>query len=399
MSQAANSLSSVQRKVRKLKNNPKLFIADSKAYVKTRHTIDFTRAKLGSFALVIAASLMVIAYYTLIASPRYVSETQFVVKEAGSSDASLGGLALLGGSSPNLRDALILKTFIESREMAMQLNEKIALKAHFEKTDWDYFSRLSSSSSNEEFIAYYQERVKVFHDELSDTLRIEVQSFNADYSLEIAQTILAISETFINTLSDKMVEQQLDYAQQEVERAYKTLSDEQTKLIAFQDDFETYSPELKGGALAEAINQLEVEIIQQEAELKSLVAVMRDDSVDVRSKRIQIESLKAQVTQEKAKLTSKDQASLNKVNRQFKELKLKNELAADLYTSSLVNLENVRTQAYQDVKHLLVIEYPALAQDQKYPRRIYSIITWFVVLLLIYAVGKMIITIIKEHKE
>ncbi|MDN3651815.1 lipopolysaccharide biosynthesis protein [Thalassotalea ponticola] len=399
MSQTAKKLTPLQRKVRKFKRDPKLFVADSKAFVQTRHTIYLTWAKLGTFALVVLASLLVIVYYTVIASPRFVSESQFVVKEAGSNEVALGGLAALGGSSPSMRDALILQTFIESREMAMKLDAAVQLKAHYENTDWDFFSRLEANSSKEEYIEYYQRHIKVFHDEMSDVLLVEIQTFDENYSLEVANELLRISEEFINQLSDKMVLQQLDYAQNEVKRAYQELSDQQSKLVQFQDDFKLYSPEIKGGALVEAINQLEMALINEEAELKSLLVVMREDSVDVLTKKIRIDSLKAQIAQEQAKLTQKDQVSLNKVNREFKEIQLKSELAADLYTSALVNLETVRADAYGKVKHLLVIEYPALAEDQKYPRRLYSIFTWFVALLLIYAVGRMVYTIIKEHQE
>lgn len=399
MSQTVRNLSPLQRKVRKLKRDPKLFVADSKAFVQTRKTIYLTWAKLGSFALVVLASLLVIVYYAFVASPRFVSESQFVVKEAGSNDIALGGLAALGGSSPSMRDALILQTFIESREMAMKLDAAVQLKAHYESKDWDFFSRLYSESSKEEYIQYYQNHVKVFHDEMSDVLFVEVQTFDEDYSLKVANELLSISEEFINQLSDKMVLQQLDYAQQEVTRAYDELSQQQTNLVQFQDDFKLYSPEIQGGALVEAINQLEMELITAEAELKSLLVVMREDSVDVINKQIRIDSLKAQIAQEQARLTQKDQVSLNKVHREFKEIQLKSELAADLYTSALVNLETVRADAYGKVKHLLVIEYPALAEDQKYPRRLYSIFTWFVSLLLIYAVGRMVYTIIKEHQE
>lgn len=399
MSEIIKSLSPFQRKVRKLKRDPKLFLVDSKAYLNTRKTFYLTWAKLGSFALVVVASLFIIAYYTVIASPRFVSESQFVVKEAGSNEVTLGGLAALGGSSPSMRDALILQKFIQSREMAMKLNNKVGLKAHYENTNWDFFSRLESTSSNEEYIEYFQQHVKVIHDEMSDVLLVEVQTFNTDYSLNVAQALLDISEEFINQLSDKMVLQQLDYAQTEVTRAYEKLTEQQASLIQFQDDFKLYSPEIQGGALVDAINQLEVEIIKEEAELKSLLVVMREESVDVKHKQIRIQSLKRQVEQEQAKLTEKDHVSLNKVNRDFNEIKLKNELAADLYTSALVNLETVRADAYGKVKHLLVIEYPALAEDQKYPRRIYSILTWFISILLLYVVGRMVYTIIKEHQE
>lgn len=399
MSEPIKQLSPIKRKVRKLKQNPKLFVADSKAYVKTHDTIYQTWARLGSFTLVVLASILLIAYYSAIASSRFVSEAQFVVKQAESNEVSLGGFAGLGGSSPSMRDALILQKFIQSREMAMQLNDKVQLKAHYENSNWDFFSRLGFNSSKEEYIRYFKEHIKVQHDEMSDVLLVEVQTFDEQYSLDVANALMQISEHFINNLSDKMVQQQLKYAQDEVTRAYQELAIQQTNLIEFQDDFKLYSPDLQGSALVEAINQLEVEIIKEETELKSLLAIMREDTVDVKTKRIRVASLKAQINQEQSRLTDKDQSSLNKINRNFNEIKLNNELAADLYTSALVSLEKVRGDAFRKVKHLLVIEYPALAEDQKYPRRLYSIFTWFISLLLLYAVGRLVFTIIKEHKE
>jgi capsular polysaccharide transport system permease protein len=70
-----------------------------------------------------------------------------------------------------------------------------------------------------------------------------------------------------------------------------------------------------------------------------------------------------------------------------------------LYKSALSGLEVVRAEAYRKLKHLLVIEHPALAQEDKYPRRIHSILTWFIVLLLGYFIGRLILSIIKEHQE
>ena len=70
--------------MKKLKRDPKSFFVDSKAYIKARRTVYIARAKIGSFALVLLASMLVVVYFTLIASPRYVSQVQFVVKQASS---------------------------------------------------------------------------------------------------------------------------------------------------------------------------------------------------------------------------------------------------------------------------------------------------------------------------
>jgi capsular polysaccharide transport system permease protein len=397
--QPADFKNKMQRKLNKLKTKPMQFVKDSKAYDSAQKGVDYTWAKFGSFALVLLASAMVVFYYAAVASPRYVSESQFVVKQASSSDVPMLGLAALGSVSPSMRDALILQKYIQSREMAMALNESVSLKAHYERSDWDTFSKLASNSSSEAYIKYFHDHVNVLHDEMSDVLYIEVQTFDADYSLNVAQALLKLSEQFINELGAKMAQEQMAYAQKEVERSYKVLSDNQNTLINFQDKFELYNPEQKSGALAGAINGLESKIIEQQTELKSLLAFMRDDAPEVKAKEIRINALKDQLAEEKERLTNNDKQSLNKINVNFNEIKLNTELALDLYKSSLVSLEAVRAEAYKKLKHLLIIEYPAIAQEEKYPSRVHSIITWFVCLLLMYFVGRLLLSIVKEHQE
>ncbi len=389
----------IQRKLNKLKRKPLQFVKDSKAYDNAQKGMDYTWAKFGSFALVLLASALVVFYYGIMASPRYASESQFVVKQASSADVPMLGLAALGSVSSSMRDALILQKYIESREMAMALDAAVSLKAHYERNDWDTFSKLTNNSSSEDYIEYYQNHIAINHDEMSDVLYIEVQTFDAQYSLTVAKTLLQLSEQFINNLGAKMAQEQMAYAQKEVERSYKVLSGNQNTLINFQDKFELYNPEQKSGALANAINGLESQIITQQTELKSLLAFMRDDAPEVVAKKIRVSALKEQLAEEKNRLTNHDKQSLNKINVSFNEIKLNTELALDLYKSSLVSLESVRAEAYKKLKHLLVIEHPALAQEDKYPARLHSILTWFVCLLLMYFIGRLLLSIVKEHKE
>ncbi len=389
----------MQRKLDKLKNKPLQFVKDSKAYGNAQKGMDYTWAKFGSFALVLLASALMVFYYGVMASPRYVSESQFVVKQASSSDVPMLGLAALGSVSPSMRDALILQKYIQSREMAMALDESVSLKAHYERSDWDSFSKLANNSTTEDYIEYYQDHISVQHDEMSDVLYVEVQTFDAQYSLTVAKTLLQLSEQFINNLGAKMAQEQMAYAQKEVERSYNVLSKNQTTLISFQDKFELYNPEERSGALANAINGLEGEIITQQTELKSLLAFMRKDAPEVKAKQIRVDALTEQLSEEKNRLTNHDKQSLNKINVSFNEIKLNTELALDLYKSSLVSLESVRAEAYKKLKHLLVIEHPALAQQDKYPARIYSILTWFICLILLYFVGRLLMSIVKEHQE
>lgn len=393
------ALSPLKRKVRKLKRDPKQFVIDSKAYVGTRKAAYIAWAKLGSFALVLLASILVVGYYTVIASPRYATSTQFVVKEAGTNETALMGIAALGTTSSSMRDALIIKEYVESREMAVALDKAIGLKAHYQNHEWDTLSRLSASATVEDYVDFYQKHISVRHDELSDIVHIEVQAFTPEYSLLLGQTLLEQSEQFINSLGDKMAKEQLAYAQKEVERLYTNMKNQQQQLVHFQNNNELYSPEEQGSALLTAIGNLQGQIITAQAKLKEMLAVMRDDAAEVKSQRILIKSLQQQLNEEQGKLTSDDQKSLNQITANFQEIKLNTELATGLYQAGLSSMEVVRADAYRKLKHLLIVQHPAQPETDQYPRRIYNIFTWFVSLLLVYLLGRLIWAIVKEHKE
>lgn len=393
------ALTPIQRKFNKFKREPLKFVKDSAVYSTTQQTIDYTWAKLGSFALVLLASVILVVYYTVIASPRYVSQSQFVVKQSNSNEISLAGLASFGAATPSMRDSLILKNFIESREMALELDKAVSLQSHYMRHDWDAISRLSADATMEAYVKYFQSHVTVTHDELSDILTIEIQTFDPQYSLQVAQQALMICENFINNLGAKMALEQVGFAQKEVARSYKLLKDNQAALVAFQDKHKLYSPEQQGGALMTAVNNLEGELIKEETELKSLQSFMRDDAPEVVAKSSRIKAMRSQLAEEKVKLTNHGDNGLNKLNVDFQEIRLNAELAADLYKGSLAGLEGIRAEAYRKLKHLLIIEHPAVPQEDKYPRRLYNIITWFAVLIMIYLIGRLIMTIVKEHRE
>lgn len=392
-------LTSLQRKVRKLKKDPKQFLVDSKAYAHTQKAAYLAWARFGSFALVLVASLLVVLYYSLIASPRYVSESQFVVKQASSAEPQLMGLAAITTRTSSSRDSLIIKQYIESRAMAEALDKAINLKAHYQDNRWDVISGLSSTASIEEYVDYYLNHVTVRHDDMADILYIEAQAFTSEHALLLGQTLLELSEQFINSLGDKMAKEQLTYAQKEVERLYGVMKNQQKELLSFQNKNQLYSPEQQGSALLGAITELQANIIQQEARLKEMSAIMRNDSTQVKGQIILLDSLKEQLLEEKSKLTSKDQQSLNQVTANYQEIKLSSELASGMYQGALTSMETVRADAYRKLKHLLVIQYPALPESDQYPRRIYSIVTWFISLLLVYLLGRLLWSIIKEHQE
>jgi capsular polysaccharide transport system permease protein len=371
---------------------------NSKILKKAGSKIWLPIVNLGYFSVAAFLLVLLISYYGFIASSRYATTMQFLVKEAGA-QTELAGLASIGAVTSSTRDSLVIKSFIESRAMAEKLDKKINLRDHYSHGEVDLLSRLSDSATAEEFVEYYQNYILVVRDEMSDVVVLEVQAYTPEYSLMIAESILEISEEFINDLGDKMAQEQVLYAEKEVERAHEILKSTQSSLLEFQEKNKLFNPEQEGGAILSGINELQMEIIKAEARLKELDTFFRGNSTEIKSQENLIYSLRSQLVEERNRLTADEQGAFNKVSMNYKELVLGNEMAVDLYRSSLVSLDVVRSQALQKLKHLLIVEPPLMPEEDKYPKRVYNILTWFVVMSLVYLMIRMIFTIISEHKE
>lgn len=129
-----------------------------------------------SFKIVWVLMIFVVIYYTLVAADRYVSTITMSVKSTGSTQAS-GVLSLLTATSNTNEDIKFLQGYIESLDMLKILDEKIHLKQLYDEQYIDLFYSLSSSSSIESYLKYYQSRVKVHVDDKTGLLNVEVEGF------------------------------------------------------------------------------------------------------------------------------------------------------------------------------------------------------------------------------
>ncbi|HIA3105639.1 hypothetical protein [Escherichia coli] len=112
-----------------------------------------------------------------------------------------------------------------------------------------------------------------------------------------------------------------------------------------------------------------------------------------------VDALTRQLEQERAKLTGLDKDAMNEINAGYLDVQTQATLAADLYKTSLISLEQARVEAYRKLKHLLVISQPSLAQDAEYPRRLYNLATVGVLLFLLYGLFVMSLATLREHQD
>jgi len=393
-----NKASVMMRKLRKLKTKPKNFIIDSSGY-RLAHRSWQQSLKLGSFLWVIACFAIAVLYFGIVASDRYVSRAELVVKQADQIKMLPDALSMLGLGGSNHQDVLLIQDYLNSPDLLDKLDKELGIKAHYQNHKIDYFSRLPDNVSREDFIQYYRDHMTLRLDELSGVLTIELQAFDPAYGQQVVGLMLKESEGFINRLGHQVALEQLAFVEKEVDRAYQRVQDEKAKVLDFQNSHHLLSPESTSTARLSVVSQIESELVQQQAQLKQLQSYMKDTAPAVVSVQARVDALNKQLEQEKARLTGVDKDAMNEITARYMDVQTQAKLAADLYKSGLVSLEQARVEAYRKLKHLLVISQPTLAEDAEYPRRLYNLATIGVLLCLLYGLVVMGLATLREHQD
>lgn len=390
--------SGLMRKLNKLKTKPKHFIIDSSGY-KLAHRSWKQSLKLGSFQWVVACFAIAVIYFGLVASDRYVSRAELVVKQSDQIKMLPDALSMLGLGGSNHQDILLIQDYLKSADLLDKLDKKLGLKAHYQSSNVDYFSRLPNHVSREEFLKYYREHITLRLDDVSGVLTIELQAFDPAYGQKVVGVMLKESEGFINKLGHQVALEQLAFVEKEVDRAYQRVQAEKAKVLEFQNTHHLISPESTSTARMGVVSQIEAQLAQQQAQLKQLQSYMKATAPAVVSVQARVDALTEQLAQEQARLTGADKNAMNEVTASYMDVQTQATLAADLYKTGLISLEQARIEAYRKLKHLLVISQPTLAEDAEYPRRLYNLATIGVLLCLLYGLIVMGLATLREHQD
>lgn len=353
------------------------------------------------WALLGVPMLLAIVYYAVLAQDRYVSNSVMTIRRANQDGVSPNGLALLiaGSGGASHEDALYLRDYIRSLGLMNRLDGQLKLRTHYENAHGDPFYRLWPQSSQEWMLDYWRSRVDVTLDEQSNLLQLRVEGFDPAFAQRINQALLAESEAFVNAISHRIAREQLGFAQGELEQASEKLNAARQRLITFQTEKQVLDPMASAQATATLTSEMRAQLAKLEAELSSKRSFLNEDAPDVVSLKGQVAAVRLQITRETVGATRADSGAINRLAVEYQEIKSRVGFAEDAYKTALSAVESTRLEAGRKVKSLVVIEPPTLAQRAEYPRRFYNFLTVFVFGLLIYALTRLALATINEHRD
>lgn len=347
------------------------------------------------YFLLLAAA---VAYVWVIAEDRFVSIASYKISRQSPSagDMGFGSLGLPGLADSGSVDSQIAIGFVDSANLLLELEEKYHLREQYSAPPHDFIFRLAKDAPVEERLEYYRSRIFSHYDKETGLTILTVDTFDPKLSQEIAEDVLRQTEKFINTLNQKVANQQVEFIRSEVERSEKNVSEIIAQLLALQNANNIVSPDQAIKANLEAVQELRLRKLRIQTQLAA-TETNSPESPRLEALRSELRTLDLQIVGEAEKLSGSDKDRLNQVQAEFKELELKLDFATHVRAGTASLLEKNRMDAAAQSRFLSILQSPYLPEESAFPRRTYATCTMIVLGILLFITLRILILSVYER--
>ena len=372
---------------------------------------DIHRAKEGSKFLdlfrslrrmIVVFALLATAYWSLIASDRYVSEANVIIRKTDSVSVPSIDISMLvsGVGGVNRTEQLHLREYLLSVDILKELDAQLDLRSHYSDSKNDIVSRLwFKDASMEWFHRHYLSRVDFVYDDVASVLRINAQAYEAQTAQAISKLLVQEGERYMNQLGHELIEVQVRFLSNQVKLAQVRFQKASQALLSYQNRKGLLSPQATAESINTIISGLETQRTEYETRLASLPKSLDQNHPNIVMFRQSLEAIDRQIDQEKAKLTSTSGKTLNITVEEFHRLKMEVNFTQDLYKSALTALEKGRIDAARMLQKVSVLQAPTLPEYPIEPRRIYNIIVTLLLTAMLAGLLKLLEGIVRDHVD
>ena len=345
-------------------------------------------------------TLMSILYFSLVASDQYATEVRFAVRGVQSNGGSelLGFVTGISSSGSTTSDSYILMDYIHSRAILEKLAGKLPLKQIYGRGKADFLSLFDMDQPIEELVKYWKGKTTISYDSSSQIIVVEVRAFSPIDSKMVAGTVLKLSEDLVNELSAKSRSDTVSKARIEVDRMEKRLRISRKAVRAFREKEQVIDPSKTAESRLTVIAELEGKLSTERAKLSALSQFMEPGSPRIIVLTGKIKALEKQMNAEKTRLgKTGNSASLTGLLEDYRELLMDQEFSEKAYLSALASLEASQLDASRNQRYLATFVRPSLPELALYPKRLLNIFLTFIISIITWTIGTLIVYSIRDH--
>lgn len=354
------------------------------------------------FLLTVAVPTVVAtAYFGLMASDVYISESRIVVRSPEKQVATgLGALLKGAGFSRAQDDSYTVRDYVLSRDALKEIDGALAVGKAFSSTTVDRVSRfggLDFDTSFEALHRYFQKKVDVQQDSASSITTLTVRAYTAQDAQNINQKLLELSEGLVNRLNERGRQDLIRSAAAEVADAEKKSKAAALALSAYRNAKGVVDPERQATVQLQQVAKLQDELITTKTQLAQL-RTFTPENPQIPALEKRASTLQAEMEVETTKVAGGERSLANKA-AEFQRLALEREFADKQLASALASLQQARNEAQRKQVYIERIAQPSLPDIALEPRRLRSILATFVLGLVAWGVLSMLLAGVREHQD
>ena len=356
-----------------------------------------------AFVIIVGMPSFIAAiYFLLVASPQYVSEARFIVRNSGGGGTpSAFGVALQGvGLSGGQTEAFAVHEYITSAQAVEDLRREVNIEEVLRANGADPFSRyprLGEKKSVESLQSALNRYVVVGYDSTTGISTLRVQSFRPEDSRRIARVLLSGGERLVNKLNERSRADTLSDATRARADAKARLEDAQRQITAYRNRQQTVDPGQAAVEVGRLVGELMASAIELKAE-RAQIAMSAPDSPRLPALDARIAAYDRQIAEQRAELAGSS-SSLAPAVGQYEELVRQRDFATEELAQTTRAYLTAEQEARRQNLYLERVVEPSLPQEPKEPKRLLAILAVFGTMILIYGLGLLIWTGFREHRQ
>jgi capsular polysaccharide transport system permease protein len=356
-------------------------------------------ARRHSFKLtVLLPTLLAGVYFVQFAAPQYDSEARFLIRGRQQAPASgLGEMLQTAGFRAASEEAMGVRDYLQSHDAVAAVRARLPLVDIFRRPEADEIARLWwAEPTAERLHDYFRRMVATEYDTTSSITTLRVRSFRPEDSKALTEALLRLSEDMVNRLNQRLLEDGLRVAREEVGRAEARLTAVQLNMTSFRERERAVDPTRSAALALENLGRLEGALAQSRAELTEAQRFVRGENPRVLQLRNRIEALNTQVTEERSRMSSAG-VGLSQQIGEYERLSTERELARTQLASATSSMERARVDAQRQQIFLLRVVEPNLAEYARYPKGVQTMLYIFICLSVAYGLAWLLVAGMREH--
>jgi capsular polysaccharide transport system permease protein len=355
----------------------------------------------------IALFVVGVLYIVLFETERYESSSIVHIRDLSQKQDTSAFDLILSQGSPVMQDSKLLELYIRSEDMMLHLDKMYTFHRYYTSDAIDFVRKLSTNAwfpfyqlTKENLLEAYNRDLTIVYDEESTSLQVSFAHAEPNVSKAIVSSIIEHSKNRLNTLERENANVALSFLKEQVEESKKVFIESIKRMMRYQNRHHTINPNLDVETKYTILANLETDLTKRTVEYESKVRYMVKDSEELKIAQNTINNLKKEIQEVKKEIAgSNDSKELNKVVFDYQLLSNEIDFNKEVYKQSLAKLEELRSQVNQNIKNILVITQPTLAEQYTYPEKLKDIMTLLIVLGFLYGIIASVLALLKEHQD